>query len=212
MMIRVVLADDHEIMREGLRLILQRMKDVQVVGEARDGREAVELAEKLVPHIIVLDIGMPNLNGVEAARRIASLSPEVKVVALSAMADRRYVMGMLQAGACGYLVKSSAGDELEQAIRSAISGRRFISPQLSDILADQLLHPGSAGVSSDLAPREREVLQLLAEGRSSKEVARALHISSRTVETHRRNIMAKLNLHSVAELTRYAIREGIILP
>lgn len=215
MNIRVILADDHDIMREGLRLILKQVPDVEIVGEAKDGREALDLVRKLHPQLVIMDIGMPNLNGVEATRQIVADDSDVKIIALSALTDKRYVLGMLEAGAIAYLVKSSAGDQLVQAIRSAMLGRRFISPQVADAVVDGYLNRGEevdSLVSGPLAKREREILQMLAEGKTSKQIANTLGISVRTIETHRRNIMQKLDLHNLADLTRYAIREGLILP
>lgn len=211
MSVQVILADDHEIMREGLRLILSRVPNVQVVGEARDGREVLELARRLNPQIVIMDVGMPELNGIDASRQLLADQPGIKVIALSALADRRYVLGMLEAGACGYVVKSAAGDELVKAIQCAIGGRKFISPEVAGSLVDAYTHrefPAAGGTS--LSPREREILQQLAEGKTSKEIGVSFSISTRTVETHRRNIMQKLGVHNLADLTRYAIREGLV--
>lgn len=207
-----MLVDDHEIMREGLRLILSGQEDVEVVGEAANGREAVALVARILPDVVVMDIGMPELNGVEATHAIRSAHPEVRVLALSAMSDRRYVVRILEAGASGYLVKSSAGDELVRAITAVSNGRKFLSAEVADVVIDSYLGnvPKAASTLSLLAAREREVLQALAEGSSSKEIAQQLGISVRTVETHRSNIMGKLDLHSIAMLTKYAIREGLV--
>ena len=208
--VRVVLADDHQIVREGLRLILNRHEDIQVVAEAQNGRTAVELARQTQPDIVVMDIAMADLNGIEATRQILHENPAVKVVGLSAYADRRYVLGMIEAGASGYVLKANAGEELVRAIRAAMVGTRYLTPEVAEAAAAGL--PGKDGHKTPhpgLSPRESEVLQLLAEGKSSKEIAAMLHISVRTADTHRRNIVRKLNLHSVAELTKYAIREGL---
>ena len=207
-----MLVDDHEIMREGLRLILSRNEDVEVVGEAANGREAVALVAKTLPDVVVMDIGMPELNGVEATHEIKSAHPEVRVLALSAMSDRRYVVRILEAGASGYVVKSAAGDELVRAITAVANGRKFLSAEVADTVIDSYLGnvPKAGSTLSLLASREREVLQALAEGSSSKEIAQQLGISVRTVETHRSNIMGKLDLHSIAMLTKYAIREGLV--
>lgn len=209
MSIRVILADDHEIMREGLRLILSRVPDVQVVGEASDGRDVLEMARRLNPQIVIMDVGMPQLNGIDATRQLLADIPDVKVIALSALADRRYVLGMLEAGACGYVVKAAAGDELVKALQAASQGKKFISPEVAGSLVDAYTHREFSGGGS-LSQREREILQQLAEGKTSKEIGLALTISTRTVETHRRNIMQKLNVHNLADLTRYAIREGLV--
>ena len=210
MSIRILLADDHAMLREGLRSILSKERDVEVVGEAADGRSAVELARKLAPDVVVMDVGMEGLNGIEATRQIRALGPKTRVIALSTHSDRRYVIGMLEAGAAGYLVKVSAYDELRQAVRAVASGRTYLSPQIAEHVVGDRVAGSPAGASKALlGAREREVLQLIAEGHRSPEIARRLHISEYTVETHRRNIMQKLDLHSVAELTRYAIREGI---
>jgi DNA-binding NarL/FixJ family response regulator len=210
--IRILLVDDHAMLRDGLRSVLTQEGDVEVVGEAADGRTAVELARTLAPDVVVMDVGMTDLNGIEAARRLRSESPKSRVIALSTHSDRRYVLGMLEAGAVGYIVKVSAYDELRQAVRAVASGQTYLSPQIADLVVGARVARSAAGTAkAPLAPREREVLQLIAEGHSSREIARRLHISAQTVETHRRNIMQKLGLHNVAELTRYAIREGITL-
>jgi DNA-binding NarL/FixJ family response regulator len=208
--IRVVLADDHQIVREGLRLILDRHESIQVVAEAHNGRTAVDLARQTRPDIVVMDIAMADLNGIEATRQILHDNPAVKVVGLSAYADRRYVVGMMEAGASGYVLKANAGEELVRAIRAAIAGNIYLTPEVAGTApAGQTEVYGPGATQNVLSPRESEVLQLLAEGKSSKEIAAALHISVRTADTHRRNIVRKLNLHSVAELTKYAIREGL---
>ena len=193
-------------------MILSRQQDMEVVGEAANGREAVELVAKILPDVVVMDIGMPELNGIEATKEIKCAHPQVRVLALSAMSDRRYVVRILEAGASGYIVKSSAGDELVRAITAVAKGRKFLSAEVADAVIDSYLGnvPTAGSTLSLLAPREREVLQCLAEGCSSKEIAQRLEISIRTVETHRSNIMTKLDLHSIALLTKYAIREGLV--
>lgn len=209
MSIRILLVDDHAMLRDGLRSILAREPDVEVVGEAADGRTAVEMACALAPDVVVMDIGMPDLNGIEATRQLQAKAPRSRVIALSTYSDRRYVLGMLEAGAAGYIAKASAYDELRQAVRAVASGRTYLSPRIAALVSKRGTASSGQPSKSLLAPREREVIQLVAEGHSSLEIARRLHLSAHTVETHRRNIMQKLGLHSVAELTRYAIREGI---
>ncbi len=208
---RVFLADDHTILREGLRALLAREADVTVVGEAADGRDALTQVLALRPDVVVMDISMPGLNGVEATRRVVEALPRTKVIGLSMHADRRYVQAMFEAGAVGYLLKNAASDELLHALRVVVEGRRYVSPALTDVLVEVLRSapPESALVSSALTAREREVLQLLSEGHTSKEIAERMAIALSTVETHRRQIMLKLDLHSIAELTRYAIRNGV---
>ena len=212
MAIRVLIADDHQIMRDGLCNLLEKEGDLEVVGNADNGRTAVHLAETMSPDIVVMDIGMPDLNGIEATRQIQARKPDVKVIALSMHADRRFVIGMLRAGATGYLLKDSAFEELTHAIRTVQSGHRYLSPVIADVVIHEYLSQvdePSSSLSSELTPREREVLQLLAEGHSTKDIADALHVSRKTIETHRAQIMEKLDLHSIAELTKYAIREGL---
>jgi two-component system response regulator NreC len=213
-MIRIVLADDHTIMRSGLRAVLDRYPDMQVVGEAADGRQAIQCVEENHPDVIVMDIGMPNLNGIEAARQISTKHPAVSLVMLSMHSDEGYVLRALKAGARGYLLKDSAEGDLITAIRAVSEGKAFFSPAISRMLVDdymrQLQQRGVEDSYELLTTREREILQLLAEGRSNKDVARMLDLSLYTVETHRSNIMEKLNLHGIPELMLYAIRKGVI--
>jgi len=215
MVTRILLADDHQIVREGLHSLLAQHDDMEVVGEARDGRSAVEMAKELSPDVVIMDVGMPHLNGIEATRQILNREPGAKVVALSMHADRRFMGEMLKAGAKGYLLKDGAFEELATAIRSVIADKVYLSPRIADVVVDDYVRrtPGTNGGDSSafakLTPREREVLQLMAEGRATKEIAMDLKVSIKTVETHRRQIMEKLNIHSVAELTKYAIREGL---
>jgi two-component system NarL family response regulator len=212
MSIRILLADDHQIMRDGLRAILAAEPGFQIVGEAENGRDATAIARTLVPDVVIMDIGMPDLNGVEATRQIKADNPVVKVIALSMYADRGYVLGILEAGASGYVLKTGAYDELQRAVKAVIQGKTYLSPDVTQMVVDaQVRGPSQddASPQTRLGPREREIVQLLAEGHTSPEIARRMHISTRTVETHRRNIMKKLDLHSVAELTKYAIREGL---
>jgi len=209
---RILLADDHEILREGLRTLLQKRPDLEIVGEARDGRTALEMTRDLKPDIVVMDIGMPDLNGIEATRQIRAEVPGVKVITLSMHSERRFVTGMLGAGASAYVLKSSALEELLDAVRAVRENRFYTSPEITDIVVqdyvDQMSRPGLEA-RSPLTPREREVLQLIAEGLSSREISSRLHVSTNTVDTHRRRIMEKLDLHTVAELTKYALREGL---
>lgn len=212
MTIRVLLADDHAVLREALAHVLQHEPDISVVGQAGDGRVAVDLARDLAPDVVVLDIAMPDLNGVGAAARILARNPSVRVIALSAYSDRHFVTEMFRAGAMGYVLKNAAGTELLRAIRAVHKGQRYVCPGVADLPAGHPQQgPAAAGSSPrvELGRREREVLQLIAEGLRGAEIARRLHIAESTVEVHRRNIMRKLDLHGVAELTRYAIREGL---
>ncbi len=210
--IKVLLADDHRIMCDGLKLLLERHPDVAVVGVAFDGREAVAMTRRLSPDVVVMDVAMPELNGIEATRQIRSECPQTRVIALSMYADRRSISGMLTAGAIGYLLKDCAAEELALAIRAAMSGRSFLSSEVASLVVGEFTRQAAsapAPVSPRLTPRENEVLQLIAEGHAASEIADALHTSRKTVETHRRHIMEKLGLRSVAELTKYAVREGI---
>lgn len=224
MQVRLVLCDDHRMMRDGLRIILENA-GLAVVGEAADGRQAVQLAEQLSPDIVVMDVVMPELNGVDATRAIRARCPSVKVLGLSMMAEPRYVQTLLGAGASGYLLKSSAADELLEAVQAVADGGTFVSPCLAGMPGSGLGSTDGApdtrvGAGSSAAPpssrlrralsaREREVLQLLAEGYSSKEIAARLQVATTTVESHRRQITDKLKLRTIAELTKYAIREGL---
>lgn len=211
--IKVLLADDHKIVRDGLRTLIEKQKDMEVIGEAENGRNTVKLAQKLLPDVVIMDITMPDLNGIDATRRILTESPGVKVIALSMHSDRRFVSGMLEAGASGYLLKDCAFEELAGAIRSVTSNHTYLSPRVADIVVKNYVNKAyGGGIPSlpALTNREREMLQLLAEGKTTKQIASHLHISVKTVETHRRNIMFKLDIHSTAELIKYAIREGLI--
>jgi DNA-binding NarL/FixJ family response regulator len=208
---RIVLADDHQILREGLRALLEKQEGFQVVGEAENGRAAVQLAAKLKPCIVLIDVSMPDLNGVEAARRIRSAAPGVKVIALSMHSDKRYVAAMLKAGACGYVLKGQAFAEVKAAIDAVRDGQVYLGRGVVGTVVDDYVKHLAPEETTDagLTPREREILQLLAEGRTTKQMAAALHVSVKTIETHRRRIMDKLDLHSVAELTKYAVRHGL---
>ena len=207
--IRVMLADDHTLLREGLREILGVHGDIVVVGEASDGRNAVWLAEQLRPDVVLMDVGMRGLNGIEATRQIRARYTEVKVVGLSMHSRPRYVLDMLAAGASGYLLKVATSAEVCRAVRAVHQGKSYFCAQITRYVSLPMDIELAASRCRPLGAREREVVQLLAEGHSSASVARELHISLNTVESHRRNIMRKLDLHGVAELTRYAIREGL---
>jgi two-component system response regulator NreC len=213
-MIRIVLADDHAVMRRGLRLVLEQQEDFEVIGEAGDGREAVRLADTLQPDVAVLDITMPNLNGIEAACQISAKHSGVAIVILSMHADESYVLRALKAGARGYLLKESPESDFLRAIRSVTEGKAFFSPIVSRLLVEDYVRQMQAKDIEDsydlLSPREREILQLVAEGKTNKEIAGMLNLSLYTVETHRSNILEKLNLHSVPELILYAVRKGLI--
>jgi DNA-binding NarL/FixJ family response regulator len=211
----VLLADDHALMRMGLRALVDALPDAQVVAEAGNGHEAVALARQWRPAVAVLDIAMPLLNGIEAAERITREGLPTKVVILSMHATRQYVTAAIRAGAVGYVVKDAAVDELAQAMRAAAQGRSYVSPSVSDHLVHELrgAQPGQETKEAAwhrLSARQREVLQLIAEGRSTREIGEVLHISPKTVETHRAELMRRLDIHEVAGLTRYAIREGLI--
>ena len=213
--LRILLADDHIVMRTGLRALLERQPNLEVVGESENGRETVALAASLKPDVVVMDVGMPVLSGIEATQTIVTQNPTVAVVILSMHADESYVMRALKAGARGYLLKDSAAADLIGAIQAISQGKSFFSPKVSRILAEDyvrvLKQKGAVDTYDLLTSREREILQLLAEGKTNKEVATALNISPYTVETHRSHILQKLDLHNSAELVLYAVRKGIIL-
>ncbi len=210
--IRIVMADDHQIVRQGVRSLLASEPDMEVVGEADNGRDTLRLVQQLSPRVVVMDISMPDLNGIEATRQILAESPGVKVVALSMHSDSFFVLNMLKAGASGYLLKDCAVEELVKAIRTVVAHKTYLSPGISDIVVKDLVNGYSMTAGSAfsiLTNREREVLQLMAEGRSTNSIAERLCVSSKTVETHRKQIMTKLDIHSVAELTKYAVRQGL---
>jgi two-component system response regulator NreC len=212
MSIRILLADDHKITRQGLRSLLDKLPDMEVIAEAEEGRTAVHLTRELVPDVVIMDVSMPDLNGMEATHQIIGQLPKVKIIALSMHSDSMFVTEMLRSGASGYLLKDCAFEELERAIRTVMANKTYLSPSISGVVVDDYLHRLSKADSSDsqvLSDREREVLQLLAEGKSTKQIALKLHITTKTVETHRRQIMNKLNVYTVAELTKYAIRKGL---
>ncbi len=212
--IRILLADDHTIMRAGLRLLLERQPDLEVVGETEDGRQAVAAVDSGKPDVVVMDIAMPNLNGIEATRQIADNHPGIAVVILSMHSDESYVLRALKAGARAYLLKDSAEADLIRAVRAVHEGKSFFSPAVSKTLLEdyvrQLQQRGEVDSYDLLTAREREILQLLAEGKSNKDVANLLNLSLYTVETHRAHILQKLDLHTVPDLILYAVRKGII--
>lgn len=212
MTIRVLIVDDHKIMREGLAALMDKQPGVEVLGEASDGREAVALAQELSPDVVIMDVAMTGLNGVEATRRITAAVPDTRVIALSIHGDRRFVARMLQAGASGYVLKGGSFDELVQAIRAVARGQAYLTPAVAGALTEdyaQGLSADARRASALLSPREREVLQLLAEGRNTKQVAADLGITRSTVGVHRHRIMRKLNVDSAAEMIKWAIREGL---
>jgi DNA-binding NarL/FixJ family response regulator len=210
----VLLADDHTLIRAGLRMVVEAQPDLSVVGEANNGRDAVAKAEALKPDVVVMDIGMPSLNGIEAAREIRKALPDTQIVMLSMHSDEGYVLRALKAGAKAYLLKDSAEADLAQAIRAAAAGKSFFSPAVGKVLLEdymrKLQRTGAEDSYELLSPREREILQLVAEGKSSKEIATLLNLSVYTVETHRAHVMQKLNLRGIPELILYAVRKGII--
>jgi DNA-binding NarL/FixJ family response regulator len=207
MSVKILLADDHRIMRDGLRSLIEKRPEMEVVAEAENGRAAVKLTRRLRPDVIVMDINMPDLNGIDASRQIVAEFPGTKIIT-----DHQFVAGALKAGVSGYLQKDSAFEELEQAIRTVVSNRTYLSPSIAGDVVEGYVQKLAAAESADptlLTEREREVVQLYAEGHATKQIAERLNLSIKTVETHRRHIMQKLNITSIAELTKFAIREGL---
>jgi DNA-binding NarL/FixJ family response regulator len=212
MKITVVLADDHRIVREGLAAMMNAKPDIEVVAQAKNGREALRLVKELSPQVVVMDVAMPDLNGVEATRQISQEVPQAKILALSMHSDMQFISKMLAAGASGYVLKDSAFEELANAIRAVSNGRTYLSAGISDMVLQEYVHMLGNKQEDETCPlstREREVLQLLAEGMSTKDVANRLHLSAKTVESHRRQIMEKLNVRNIAGLTKYAVRQGL---
>ena len=216
MTIRIMIADDHKIVCDGLKALLEAQPDMEIVAQAENGREAVKLAQKQKPDMVIMDVAMPDLNGLEAVRQILSTHPHIKIIALSMHADSRYVTGMLSAGASGYILKHCAFEELVHAIRVVLSNQVYLSPTIAGIVVKELAQSKSQRSQQSAFPpqkgltvREREVLQLIAEGHSAREIAQRLHLSVKTIETHRRQVMEKLEIHSIADLTKFAIREGL---
>jgi two-component system response regulator NreC len=207
--IRILLADDHAVVRQGFRMILSAHPDLEIVGEAGNGREAVELAATLRPDVVVMDVAMPELNGIEATRRLTAENPHIRVVALSMHKDSGYVREILRAGARGYLLKDSVADDLVAAVRSVAGGEGYLSPAISNAVLDDYRKHVTNPIDL-LSSREREVLQMLAEGKTNKEIAVTLNLSVYTVDAHRGRIMEKLNVHSINELVRFAVRNGLI--
>jgi two-component system, NarL family, response regulator NreC len=204
---KVFLVDDHIIFRDGLRTLIEK-EGMEVVGEAENGRNAIKLVEKLMPNIIIMDVSMPDMNGIEATRKITAANPDVKVIALSMHSDNRFVLGMLEAGAAGYLLKDCAFGELASAINQVMTGNTYLSPKIADVVVKGYLNKKTVK-GTVLTSREREILQLIAEGLTAAEIADKVFLSVKTIETHRRNIMQKLNMRSPVDLTKYAIREGL---
>jgi len=212
MSIGVLLVDDHAIIREGLRSLLEKQPDMEVVADTDEGRKAVDLVREISPDVVIMDVTMAGLNGIEATRLITSEFPEVKVIALSIHSQRRFIADMLSAGAAGYILKECLFDELVQAIQAVAVGGRYLSPRIADVVVDDYVKRLSTTIDSPLSAltgREREVLQLVAEGKSTKEIALELHVSTKTIEANRRQIMEKLTAHSLAELTKCAARVGL---
>jgi two-component system, NarL family, response regulator NreC len=209
---RLVLVDDHMLFREGLKSLLREDPRVEIVGEAGNGRDAVRLCRELLPDIVITDVAMPELNGVEATCQILEQSPRTKIIVVSMHSSRRFVVGMLKAGAVGYLLKDCAFQELSSAITAVLENKVYLSPIIAGIVVDQVTAQGGIDRAElpGLTPREIEVLQLLTEGKKASEIAGRLHVSIKTVQTHRRNIMEKLDLHNLADLTKYAIQKGLI--
>ena len=212
MSVKILLADDHQIMRDGLRSLIAKQPGLEVVAEAEDGRAAVKLTRRFKPDVIVMDINMPDLNGIDATRRIVAEFPGTKIIAFSMHTDHQFVAGALKAGVAGYLQKDSAFEELDRAIRTVVANQTYLSPKITaDVVKGyvETLIADESGAPAFLTDREREVVQLHAEGYTTKHIAEHLNLSVKTVETHRRNIMQKLDISSIAELTKFAIREGL---
>ena len=209
---KVLLVDDHAIIRQGLCSLLEKQPDIEVVGSVEDGRKAVDIARELAPDLVIMDISMPNLNGIDATRKIIEEMGDVKVIALSIHSSRHFVAEMLKAGASGYILKECLFDELVEAIKTVLNGGIYLSPKITGVVIDDYVKRLSTQYQPEgpvLTEREREVLQFLSEGKSTKQIALQLHVSAKTIESNRRNIMDKLGIHSVAELTKYAVREGL---
>jgi DNA-binding NarL/FixJ family response regulator len=215
MAIKILLADDHAIVRHGLAESMQKEEDMEVVGQAKNGLSAIDMVREKTPDVVVMDISMPDINGMDATREILRDFPKVKVIALSMHSAKKFVREMFKAGACGYLLKDCEFDELANAIRVVMKGKSYISPEITDVVVDSYVRTSTedkSSVFSDLTKREREVLQLMAEGKTTKQIGLKLHISPKTVEAHRLRVMDKLDIDNVAQLTKYAIQEGLTSP
>ena len=212
MSIKILIADDHQITREGIRTMLEKEVDMKVLGEAEDGRSAVRMSRELEPDLVLMDVCMPDMNGIVATGLIRAEFPKIKVIALSMLDDRRFVVNMLRAGASGYMIKDCSFKELTRAIRRVMENRTYLSPGVMDIVVQDYVKPTASAASqysSNLTLREKEVLQLIAEGHSTAQIAKRLSVSMKTIETHRQNLMMKINTKGIAGLTKYAIREGL---
>jgi len=210
--LRILLADDHRIMREGLRSLLEKQPDTEVIAEAENGHTTIQMSRRFKPDVVLMDIIMPDLNGIEVTRQILAELPDIKVIALSMHSDKKFVVEMLSAGASGYLLKDTAFEELGQALHTVVNNRTYLSPKIAGFVREDYsasIATKDSSVLPVLTNREREVIQLIAEGKTTKQIASLLNVSVKTVETHRKKIMDKLGTHSVAELTKYAIREGL---
>lgn len=213
--VRVILADDHSIVRNGLCRLLQQHDGVEIVAEAKNGHDTLDVARRLIPDVVIMDISMPDLNGIEATRQLTKELPETKVIALSMHSSRKFVIEMLKAGAAGYLLKDCAVEELTTAIDTVVAHKTYLSPAVADVVVENYVRnvpDGEQSAYSLLTQREREVLQLMAEGKTTKQIAKNLYISPKTVEAHRLRLMKKLDMDSVAKLTKYAVQEGLTLP
>lgn len=206
--LKIVLVDDHKILRDGLKNMIEKYPNFKVIGEATNGREALSLTQKLNPDMVIMDVAMQGLNGVDATQQIVQQSPDTKIIGLSMHSNKRFILGMFKAGAFGYLLKDSDSGELIEAIKTVAHGKKYISQRISGAIVDELISP-TKKEESELSQREKEILQLIAEGKSSKEIAEILFLSSKTVDSHRKNIMDKLELYTIPDLTKYAIKTGL---